>query len=195
MKIISRLIILLVFCSATLFSQTDSVYYGKPNPVDSAKRKKARDYDWVKKLSYEGNLQLQLSAYTFIYFAPTIGFSPVKKVNLGLGVIYNYISINYGAPYGKVSQSVFGGHSYVRYFINDGFFVQGQYDRLRQPNVYSFNGDQKRWVDYLMVGGGFRKPIGDKIGLSGTLLYNLTPDRLSIYPNRLILQFGLMGSF
>ncbi|HOZ87651.1 MAG TPA: hypothetical protein PL029_07835, partial [Bacteroidia bacterium] len=66
---------------------------------------------------------------------------------------------------------------------------------LRQPNVYNLNGERMKWVDYLLAGVGFRKPIGDRIGMSGTLLYNLTPSPLSIYPSRLIVQFGFMGTF
>ncbi len=188
------LVLVFLFCSC-IEAQTDDVYTGSPVAGDSAKRKPPRNYDWMKKLTYEGNLQLQLSNYTFIYLSPTIGYSPIEKVNVGLGVIYNYISINYGGSYGKVSQSVFGGHSYARYFVSDGFFVQGQYDRLRQPNVYNLNGERMKWVDYLLAGVGFRKPIGDRIGMSGTLLYNLTPSPLSIYPSRLIVQFGFMGTF
>ena len=177
-----------------LKGQTDSVYTGGVSPHDSIKKRQPKNREWLKKITYEGNIQFQLSAYTFFYFSPTIGYSPIKKLNVGLGVIYNYISINYGPPYGKVSQSVFGGHSYARYFVSEVFFVQGQYDKLRQPDVYGY-GPEKKWVDYVLVGGGFRKPIGDKIGLSATILYNLTPSLLSIYPNRLIVQFGFMGTF
>jgi len=176
-------------------AQTDDVYTGSPTATDSTKRKEKKDLEWLDKVTYGGNVQLQFGTYTFVYLSPTIGYSPLKKVNVGIGVIYNYISINYGVPYGSVSQSVFGGHSYARYFVSDDFFIQAQYDKLRQPNVYSYNADQKKWVDYLLAGVGFRKPIGNKVGLSATLMYNLTPDRLSIYPNRIIVQFGLMGSF
>ncbi len=195
MKIIFFTFSFFVASVLSLQAQTDEVYTGSPSRPDSVKRKQPKDRDWVKKLTYEGNVQLQLSNYTFIYLSPTIGYSPVDKVNLGLGVIYNYISINYGGSYGKVSQSVFGGHSYARYFVTDGFFVQGQYDRLRQPNVFNYFGDRMTWVDYLLAGGGFRKPIGDKIGLTGTIMYNFTPSPLSIYPTRLIVQFGFMGTF
>lgn len=178
-----------------LQSQTDDVYTGTLKKSDSLKKKPKKDLDWTKKLTYEANVQFQLSAYTFIYVSPTIGYRFTKKLNAGVGVIYNYISINYGGSYGKVSQSIFGGHSYARYFINDGFFVQAQYDRLKQPDVYGYYPERKKWVEYAMAGFGFRKPLGDRVGLSVSILYNLTPSVLSIYPTRLIVQFGFMGTF
>jgi len=176
-------------------SQTDDVYTGDPAAIDTTKRKKEKNRDWLDKVTYEGNLQLQLGTYTFIYFSPALGYRITDKLNVGVGVIYNYISINYGSQYGKISQSVFGGHSYARYFVREDLYLQVQYDKLRQPNVFSFIPESIRWVDYVLAGVGFRRPLGNKVALSGTLLYNLTPDPLSIYPTRLIVQFGFMGSF
>ena len=193
-KFTGTLALLLILCGS-LTAQTDSVYYGSPAPKDSTKREKERNNDWMEKLTYGGNFQLQFGTFTFIYLSPTIGYTPFEEFNFGVGLIYNYISLDYGKPYGKVSQSVFGGHSYARYFVTDNVFLQSQYDMLRQPDVYSTRSDAKKWVKYVLVGGGFRQPIGDKAALSSSILYNLTPDRLSIYPSRIIIQFGFMGNF
>jgi hypothetical protein len=187
--------VFLILFAGSIQSQVDEVYTGTLKKSDSTRKKPKRDLDWMKKVTYGGNLQLQLGTFTFVYMSPTIGYQITPKLNVGVGIIYNYISINYGGSYGKVSQSVFGGHSYIRYFINEGFYLQGQYDQLRQPDVFSINPDQKKWVEYAMAGFGFRKPIGDKVGLNLTVLYNLTPNVLSIYPSRFIFQFGIMGTF
>ncbi len=193
-KLFSTLVLLLLLC-AELRAQTDSVYTGNVPVKDSTKRYRERDTEWMEKLTYGGNFQLQFGTFTFIYLSPTIGYSPFEQFNFGVGLIYNYISLDYGAPYGKVSQSIFGGHSYARYFVTDNVFLQAQYDLLRQPDIYATKRDAKTWVKYLMVGGGFRQPIGDKAALSSSILYNLTPSDLSIYPSRIIIQFGFMGNF
>lgn len=185
---------LLLLCNG-LGAQTDSVYTGNVAATDSSRHYKERDTEWMEKFTYGGNFQLQFGTFTFIYLSPTIGYSPIEDFNFGVGFIYNYISLDYGKPYGKVSQSVFGGHSYARYFVTDNVFLQAQYDMLRQPDVYSIRPDSKTWVKYALVGGGFRQPIGDKAALSSSILYNLTPSDLSIYPSRLIIQFGIMASF
>lgn len=186
--------LLLLLCGSAA-AQTDSVYTGNVAPSDSNRHYRERNTDWMEKFTYGGNFQLQFGSFTFIYLSPTIGYSPFEKFNFGVGFIYNYISLDYGRPYGKVSQSVFGGHSYARYFVTDNVFLQGQYDLLRQPDVYSVKPNAKAWVRYVLVGGGFRQPIGDKAALSSSILYNLTPSDLSIYPGRLILQFGFMANF
>jgi hypothetical protein len=47
----------------------------------------------------------------------------------------------------------------------------------------------------LLIGGGFRQSIGDKAALTTSIMYNVRPDPLSIYPSRVIVQFGIVGSF
>lgn len=185
----------LLFCLlfSVLNAQVDSVYTGAPQIREKEKRKKERNDDWKEKVSYGGNLQLQFGTYTFIYLSPTIGYKPLDKLNVGVGLIYNYISINYGT-YGKYAQSIYGTHTYVRYFITEGIFLQGQYDRLFQPGKFAGK-DNMQWVDYALVGGGFSQSIGKKAALTTSIMYNLTPNPLSIYPSRLVVQFGFMGTF
>ncbi len=194
-KLILILAVITLPGSTILQAQTDSVYTGTVTKRDSLKRKRERNDDWKEKVTYGGNFQLQFGTFTFIYLSPTIGYIPAKNFNVGVGIIYNYISLDYGAPYGKYTQSIYGTHTYARYFVTDGVFVQGQYDRLLQPMVYGYKPDAKTWVDYVLVGGGFRQPIGDKAALSTSIMYNLTPSNISIYPSRLIIQFGFMSTF
>jgi hypothetical protein len=193
-KFLAALIVLLFFYDGA-WAQTDNVYTGAPVPQDSASRRRERNDAWKENLTYGGDLQLQFGSFTFIYLAPTIGYKPIEELNVGIGVIYNYIAFDYG-NYGKFSQSVYGGHSYARYFVTDGVFLQGQYDKLRQPDVYNLNDPNKKtWVDYLMVGGGFQSSVGNHAGISTSIMYNLTPSPLSIYPSRIILQFGFISTF
>jgi hypothetical protein len=120
---------------------------------------------------------------------------PVKKLNAGVGFIYNYSNWDFGR-YGRVPQTVVGAHSYLRYSILPNFFVQGQFDKLRQPDRYNFtNPDTKVWVNYMLGGIGFSQPIAQKFALNTTLMYNFTPSRLSIYPIPLIFQIGFTGIF
>jgi hypothetical protein len=194
MKLFLKIAIIL-FLSLSLRSQTDDVYNGTPNKTDSIKKKKIRNNDWLEKVTYGSNFQLQFGTYTFIYLSPTIGYLPFQKLNIGAGLIYNYISINYGGSFGRYQQSIYGTHTYARYLVTEGFFVQGQYDRLFQPTIRSINGNDKFWIDYTLVGIGFRQPFGDKVALTTTIMYNVTPNSSSIYPSRFVIQFGFVGGF
>jgi hypothetical protein len=116
-------------------------------------------------------------------------------VNVGVGLIYNYSSINYGPPYGKMSQSIYGAHTYARYIIAQTYFVQAQFDKLYQPDWFSRIPNDKTWVNYFLVGGGFRQPVGSKAAIMTSIMYNLTPSPLSIYPGRVVIQFGFVSGF
>jgi hypothetical protein len=188
------LLVLFMACSMAAGAQTDSVYFGNPNPDTLTKKKKVRNDAWKKKMTYGGNFQAWFGNPTFIFISPTIGYMPVKNLNVGIGGIYNYSRIDFGR-YGSYSQSIFGGHSYARYIFSGTYFVQLQYDRLRQPNLLSYTPGEKIWVDYLMIGGGIRQPLGAKAGLMMTLMYNLTPHPLSIYGSPVIVQVGFVAGF
>ncbi len=91
---------------------------------------------------------------------------------------------------------MFGAQSYVRYLVTDGLVAQVQYDRLRQPDFNSASEGRKTWVDYLMVGCGFSQAVGDNTSLTTSVMYNLTPSPISIYyPNRFVIQFGIISGF
>jgi hypothetical protein len=183
-------IIILIICfSGEHFSQTDSVYYGDKK----ANRKREADLrkqEWKEKTTYGGNFQLLFFGQTtFIYLTPTIGYLPHKKLNVGVGAVYSYrsdITLN-----GRYSQSLWGGHTFAHYMIIPNLSIMAEYDKLNQPDWLSGVPDKKVWVDYLMAGLGFIQPAGDKVSFHSSLMYNLTPHRLSIYRSNLVLQFGI----
>jgi hypothetical protein len=181
-----------MFISLFSFGQTDKVYYGVPE-IKKERPDEAGNDAWKDRLIWGGNLQAWLGNPTFILLTPTIGFIPLENFNVGVGAVYNYIS--YNSYYGKYTQSIFGGHTYARYIIQDSYFLQVQYDKLRQPDLFSSEPNAKRWIDYVLVGGGFRQSISDKLALNTSVMYNVTPNPLSIYPSRVIIQFGITGNF
>jgi len=192
-KKILALIFLLFFC-LEFNAQTDDVYIGTNQKDTTYKPKKQRNTDWMKNFTYGGNVQAIFGSYTYVYLSPTIGYIPFKNLNVGIGFIYSYSSINYSG-YGHVTQTIYGGHSFARYFLNESFFVQGQFDHLLQPNYYNYtNPNDKIWVDYTLIGGGFRQPIGKHAALITSLMVNVTPSSLSIYPNP-VFQIGFVGGF
>jgi hypothetical protein len=187
-------IILFFFLLSTFsYAQVDSVYYGAQHPNHNAKEKKERNDAWKEKFVWGGNLQAWIGNPTFILLTPTIGFIPFENFHVGVGGIYNYTS--YRSSYGNYSQSIYGAHSYARYIIGESYFLQVQYDRLLQPNLFSPEPKDKVWVDYLFFGGGFTQSISDKVALNTSIMYNVNHNLLSIYPSRLLIQFGITGRF
>jgi hypothetical protein len=188
-----RLTAMMLFLSLCGSAQTDSVYFGSDSVTRKAPRKRLRDQPWFEKVTVGGNFQAWFGNPSFVFLSPTIGYMPVNNLNVGIGGIYNYTSVNFGA-YGRFTQSIFGGHSFARYTIAESYFVQTQFDLLRQPDWYSPDVNDRVWVKYLLLGGGFRQMIGDRAALITSIMYNLTPHPFSIYPGRVILQFGFTTS-
>jgi hypothetical protein len=188
-----HIILLFIFSyCAALHAQKDSVYYGNPTP--KSKQTKEND-DWKERFTYGGNFQAFFGNPTYIYLSPAIGYNLLDDLNIGAGIIYNYASVDYGGA-GKFSQSIFGTHSYARYSVTNFFFIQGQYDKLYQPNVYSYKIPQEKvWVDYAMGGVGYSQPLGELATFNTSLMYNFTPHRLSIYPSQFIFQVGIFSRF
>lgn len=188
-------LVFMVFICLYSIAQTDSVYYGNSTKDNTIKAKRERNTDWLKRFTYGGNTQLYFSSYyTFVDLSPSIGFSPFEKLNVGLGFIYFYSSTNYSG-YGRYQQSAYGGQTYARYFFTDNFFGQAQYDKLRQSDVLNYNNPGKKiWVDYFLIGGGYSVDIGKNSKATTSIMLNVSPHRLSIYPNPII-QFGFIGGF
>ena len=182
-----------MFSVFVMQGQVDSVYYGNRHPSQKNKPGEAKNNAWKEKITWGGNVQAWIGNPTFILLSPTLGYVPFKNFNVGIGGIYNYIS--YSSYYGSYSQSIWGGHSYARYVIGDSYFVQVQYDKLRQPDLFSAEPNDKTWVDYILVGGGFQQSVSDHVALSTSIMYNLSQNPLSIYPSHIIIQFGIVGTF
>ncbi|MCW3076939.1 MAG: hypothetical protein JWO32_1548 [Bacteroidetes bacterium] len=193
MKQLFNILVFIFSVSGSLHSQTDSVYTGdKPAGTKPEKRKK--DNAWKEKFTYGGNFQAYFGNPTFIYVSPSIGYMILDNVNVGVGMIYNYTHVDYGSS-GKYSQSIFGGHSYIRYSFTPSFFLQGQFDKLLQPDIYNFkNPNQKIWIDYVMGGAGYSQPIGQSVVFNTSLMYNFTYNaKYSIYPSPFVFQIGIVG--
>lgn len=177
-------------------AQTDSVYYGDRAP--ELKKKEAIKRDHLQKIKdnmlYGGNFAAWFGASTFINVSPTIGYKITDDLHAGVGFIYNYASVRYSNG-AKFSQSLYGSHVFARYLLTEDLFAQAQYDRLSQPNYYSTNWTKERvWVDYVLIGGGYRIMVGDHSAILTTIMYNLTPHNLSIYSNPYF-QMGFVAGF
>jgi hypothetical protein len=187
----------LVLLSFFIEAQTDSVYTGAPTTARKNKEQKDKKQSDLKdKLFYGGNLNvLFVRGASIINFNPTVGYMVTDKFHVGAGFMITYYSVRFLGQ--NVSAAFYGPHTFARYFITDGIYLQTQYDRLYQPKYNSSKGNiEQGWVDYLLVGGGFRRKVGAKTYLVSSIMYNLNfkPNQISAYYNPMI-QFGIIGGF
>ena len=182
---------LLFLLSLSFDAQVDEVYTGSADPLPKKEKRFVLDEKWRENLVWGGNFQCWFGNPTYIYLSPGLGYTFFEHLQLGLGVIYNHTSYQTRGVLYK--QNIYGGHSYVRYLFAENLFLQLQFDKLKQPDLFSNDPNDKRWVNYLVGGFGLRQPMGENMALSTSILYNFRRDPLSIYPGGFIIQFGIVG--
>jgi hypothetical protein len=190
----NRSILLIILCIflGGVSAQVDSVYMGKVDNSGAAVKKKHKSIDLLENAVWGGNFQLWFGNHSYFYASPSIGYRFFERIQVGAGMIYNYNRV--ATSYGIYTQNIFGAHSYARIIISDNFFLQGQYDKLKQPDYYSIEPGAKRWVSYAIAGIGMQQHVSEKLTLTTTIMHDFSRDKLSIYPD-IILQFGITGKF
>lgn len=142
---------------------------------------------WKQKIIFGGNLGLQFGGETRIDLSPEIGYKITENLIAGVGVSYQY----YKSKLYNYSTSLYGGKVFSRYYIMKNVFGHAEFETLSlESDVFDpkgIHGDVDRfWIQSLLVGGGYKQPIGQNSALIITVLWNLndTPD--SPYSNPII---------
>ena len=152
-----------------------------------------QEMNWQDRLFWGGTVGAWFGTQTFIDLSPLVGIKITDKLSVGVGFIYNYYNYSYGGY--KYQTSLYGSRLYARYFVWENVFLQAGWDKINRdnPNPY-YNASERVWVDNLLVGGGVRYPVSDKLYLVATGLWNLNQSSLSPYANPII-QIGFVGGF
>jgi hypothetical protein len=193
MKLRSVFLLLFFVAHVSTWAQVDSVYTGRPDAAPQKVKKSFLDGEWRNHLIWGSNFQGWVGNPTYINLSPSLGYTFFEHLQVGLGGIYNYT--NYRSVYGNYSQSIFGGHSFARLLLGENFFLQFQFDRLKQPNLLSSDPKARTWVNYAVAGIGMRQQMAEHLYLNTSLLYNINASPLSIYRGGFLVQFGVTGSF
>jgi hypothetical protein len=197
--------IILNFLSAFSFAQTDSTK--KTEDGRKPFEKKPNNIDWRDRFYWGGNVGASFGSITFVDLSPLVGVRVTKQFSIGLGAIYNYYSYNYAGV--KYSTNLYGSRIYARVFPftnkNDNgrafggdflsnVYLQAGWDHINRDDPYSLDPGSRVWVENLLVGGGIRYPVTDRIYCVATGLWNLNQTPLSPYYNPII-QIGFIGTF
>jgi hypothetical protein len=142
------------------------------------------------KLFFGGGLGLQFGQVTLIDVSPIIGYKLTNRLQPGIGLTYSYC--NYKTNNIPIEYSTYGGNVFTRFFLFDNIFahVEAEYLNIK---VYTFSGSSYRtnrqWIDSYLVGAGYFQKMGERGGISFTVLWNLNESELSPYTNP-ILRIG-----
>jgi len=157
------------------------------------------DLKFSERLVFGGGFGLQFGNVTLVDLSPTIGYRLSDQLTLGTGLSYKYNRVkdytqdlNTGKWYGYKS-NVFGGSIWGRYYVLQNIFAHAEIEQLQidynYTSVnYSTPTDIKNsiGVTSVLVGGGYRQPIGGRVFFNILILFNLNETDFSPYNNPII---------
>lgn len=136
-----------------------------------------------ERLSFGGNLGLQIGNPTLIDVSPTLGYKVTPKFMPGIGLTYIYYGYTYSGQY--VSTHVYGGRLFARYNVWQQLFLHTEFEMLNFED-YQTNGRQ--WVPAWLAGGGYTQSLGGHSTVYIMVLWNLleSATKPSLYNNPII---------
>lgn len=197
------LFLFLVILSIQEINAQDSI------PSLSAKPRRT-DTFW-RRVRAGGNLGFQFGSVTGITISPEVCVRTVDQLYVGFRFIYQYYNYkNYfydidDKQYVGYESSVYGGGIYLRYYLASlfdnfigNFFAHVEYEYLSYTRPYTnsmvghiydpygntyVQGKSLVEINSIFVGGGYRQPIGNRVGMDFLLLFNLNDTYNSPYSN------------
>lgn len=188
-----KTVFLLAFLVATnlvVFAQDE---VKKPTTQNASKNQSHNMFDSIKKRIYfGGNVGAAFGTTTYINVQPLVGFKITPKLSVGAGFTYNYFSQRYAGT--RYVSYVYGSNVFARYLILPNLFAQVGWDKLSVPDYTSNINGARRWVDNVLVGGGYRQKFSENASAVVAIFYNVNQSIYSPYVNP-IMQVGFNIGF
>ncbi|MFM6947465.1 MAG: hypothetical protein ACKOWQ_00480 [Aquirufa sp.] len=195
MKKLLLIIGLLSFGSSlSTFAQDAVVIKEEGAEGDLDVEKDVSELSFKERVHFGGGISgLSFGNPTSIGLSPMAGYQLTNNTVIGLGVTYQYYSINYGGSIGKLTSNLLGERIFARHYVPALSQIVGQSYLTAQVENYS-NLSGNTGLSYsnpVLVGIG----IGSKIGLNLTLMYDLNYSsgygaKSSPYGSAFVVQVG-----
>ncbi|CAM3797192.1 hypothetical protein [Aquirufa aurantiipilula] len=149
-----------------------------------------------QRLHFGGGLSgLSFGNPTSIGVSPMVGYQLANNTIAGVGLTYQYYSVNYGGNIGKLTSNLLGERIFIRQYIPTLTALLGQSYLVGQVENYSNLSDSNASNYYgysnpVLVGIG----IGSKLGINLSVMYDLnyssSSGKVSPYGSALVVQVG-----
>lgn len=137
------------------------------------------------RLWFGGGVGLSFGTVTAVQVDPLVGYKvdPAGKFSVGLGGSYWYFRDNRFAP--AVEFTGYGYRTFTRYRIIEQLFAHAEFLHLNVERYLVRENDVRRiWVPHLLVGAGYRQPMGERSSLYFQILFDVLQDPNSVYRNQ-----------
>lgn len=193
-----RILVALMFCLSAAGTQAQEIYNssgraGKANFRENAEKK---GFD-ANKLIFGGGVGFGMGTGIISFgVSPIIGYRITDRFAAGISLGYQYYRVKDFLPafnrqtafydYYNLNQSMFSGGVWARYVVWDNIFLHSEFEyNLTTYNDYPPNnlpgiGYEKTRVSYgvpcLLLGGGYRQPVGEHMSFVIMALYDVLQD-------------------
>lgn len=167
-----------------------------------------KNYSFRDRLFFGGSFGLTIGTYTDIKLSPHVGYYITSRWAAGIGMTYEYYNNKYhfvdmNRNYERYETHIWGGRLFTNYVIvnnvNDWIPI-GLTFRIFAHVEYEALSYEKRFFDYfdtgrklqnsILVGGGFRFPMGKRSSMNLTILWNLNSNLNDVYGNSPVIRMG-----
>jgi hypothetical protein len=153
-----------------------------PQPQQQQAAPAQKPYSFLDHSSIGGDLSLNFGTITYVVLAPLFNYHIDNFAIIGIGPYYQYYSEQ--EPFPNYSASIYGGRAVAMLFLPapaEKFYLQGEYDILDVPDVYSPLNNARTSVAIPLVGAGYRQPAGNRCYTTIAILFDLSNSPLSPY--------------
>jgi hypothetical protein len=146
-----------------------------------------------QRLYYGGTVGATFGTVTSIQLMPVVGYRIMPRWSAGIGLTYQYFKDSRPLP--AYETNIYGGNIHSRVFIWENLFAHTEFEVLNF-DVPAFDLTSYRLVRKSVpawfVGAGYFLPIGQRSGMSITILYDLIQDPNSPYPANYTMRIGFV---
>lgn len=162
------------------------------------------------KIFYGGALGLTVGDVTQIDLIPVVGVWFIPQWSVGISGRYSYYSHKgyfIGGPSEPYRSHIWGGSVFTQILpivdfsevlpipVHGGIMFHGEYERLfldrRMLDPFSTSLSGKTWVELYLVGVGYRQRLGEKAALNIMLLWEVSNNQFSPYPQNPMIRVNL----
>lgn len=142
-------------------------------------------HDFADRLWFGGGIGLSFGTVTAIQLDPLVGYKVDEegKFSVGLGGSYWYYQDNRYSP--SVNFTGYGYRTFTRYRFIEQLYAHAEFLHLNVERYIGLTDQVSRiWVPHLLVGGGYRQPLGDNSSIYFQALFDVLQDPNSVYRNQ-----------
>ncbi len=192
-------VMLLLICFSGAKAQE---VYNSSGKAHYKNKKNNGGYD-ADKLIIGGGMNLGFgNGYTRVGASPIVGYRLTKHFSAGVGLGYQYYKYPYD-EFHSIYMNIVYPNLWARYFVYRNIFLSANYEydiiSLKSPldRYGNFNEtSEKATNNCMLLGVGFKQPLGGRVSFYGELYYDLLQGQYSPYPkNYPGIRFGIAAGF